>query len=111
MSDTKVVNGNNEDCDIWIDRRSKFGNPFKISDFNDNMSDKTARWLVVKLYKKYFNTRISHDDEFRKEVEKLKGKKLGCHCKPRRCHGDVIRNHLEKEKKEPFAVESTGDKK
>jgi len=92
---TKIVNGNETECDQWIDRRSKFGNPFKISDFNDHMPDEAARELVIDLYSNYFNKRIRYDEEFRKEVGKLKDKVLGCHCKPQSCHGDVLRRYLD----------------
>jgi len=94
---TDIVNGNKTDKEIdqWIDRRSKFGNPFKISDFNDNMSDEAARELVVDLYSNYFDKRIRHDEDFKKAVDNLKGKTLACHCKPKLCHGDVIIRYLD----------------
>lgn len=95
---TDIINGNKTDSseiDQWIDRRSKFGNPFKISDFNGQMSDEAARELVVDLYSNYFDKRIRHDENFREEVEKLEGKTLACHCKPKLCHGDVIRRYLD----------------
>jgi len=94
MTDTEIVHGK-KGCDVWIDRRSKFGNPFKISDFNDNLPDSVARQLVIKLYSEYFDKRVRHDDEFRKAVQELEGKKLGCHCKPKDCHGDVIKRYLD----------------
>jgi len=95
---TKIVNGNktdNEEIDQWIDRRSKFGNPFKISDFKDHMPDEAARELVVDLYSNYFDKRIRHDENFRKAVNQLEGKTLACHCKPKLCHGDVIVRYLD----------------
>lgn len=92
---TEVVNGNNEDCDVWIDRRSRFGNPFKIEDFTDEMGREEARRLVVRLYEVYFEYRIERDDDFREAVEELKDKKLGCHCAPKLCHGDVIKGYLD----------------
>jgi len=95
---TDIVNGNKTDdseIDQWIDRRSKFGNPFKISDFNDKMSDEAARELVVDLYSNYFDKRIRHDKDFKKAVDSLKGKTLACHCKPKLCHGDVIIRYLD----------------
>ena len=30
------------------------------------------------------------ETEGTEELKRLKGKKLGCWCKPERCHGDVI---------------------
>lgn len=95
---TEIVNGNKTDdneIDQWIDRRPKFGNPFKISDFNDNMPDEAARELVVDLYSNYFDKRIRFDEDFRKAVQRLKGKTLACHCKPKLCHGDVIVRYLD----------------
>lgn len=94
---TEIVNGHNKEnkeIDQWIDRRSKFGNPFKISDFNDHLPNEVARELVVELYSKYFLKRVKHDKEFREEVEKLEDKTLACHCKPKKCHGDIIARYL-----------------
>jgi len=95
---TEIVNGNKTDddkIDQWIDRRSKFGNPFKISDFNDHIPDEAARELVIDLYSNYFDKRIRHDENFKKQVDRLKGKTLACHCKPKLCHGDVLRRYLD----------------
>jgi len=43
----------------------------------------------------YFYERLASDPEFRERVLALRGKTLGCFCKPRACHGDVIANYLE----------------
>ena len=79
---TRVVNKDFEDCDVYIGRGSKFGNPYHIG------KDGT-REEVIEKYKEWFNKKIKKD-RFRAEVLKLKGKKLGCYCAPRACHGDVI---------------------
>ena len=34
--------------------------------------------------------RLSKEPELRKELLNLKGKNLGCWCKPERCHGDTL---------------------
>ena len=34
-------------------------------------------------------------EETQKELEKLRGKNLGCWCKPEGCHGDIILSFLE----------------
>lgn len=64
---------------------SIFANPFKIH--GDN------RDQVIDSYRTYFYEKIK-DDDFRKEVLKLKGKNLGCWCKPFPCHGDIIAEYL-----------------
>jgi len=92
---TEVVNGNEEECDVWVDRRSRFGNPFKIEDFTDEFSSKRARRLVVELYAQWFLHKVAADEEFKEAVEELELKKLGCHCKPKDCHADVIATYLD----------------
>jgi hypothetical protein len=91
MSDkcmTKVVNKNKSRYDVYIGRGSIFGNPFTIAEFGD-------RTLVIYLYKTYFDYKMNHHPEFAREVEKLKGKRLACYCKPKDCHGDIIVAYLE----------------
>ena len=73
--------------DVLIDRRSIFGNPYQIGADGD-------RELVLEKYKLYFIKRLT-DPVFRGKVLELKGKVLGCWCKPLACHGDVIADYLE----------------
>jgi len=84
------VNVSIEACDVYIGRPSVFGNPFVIGRDGD-------RDDVIELYKRYFPRRMGLDPAFREQVLSLKGKKLGCHCKPLSCHGDVIAEYLDKE--------------
>lgn len=66
---------------IVIDRRSMFGNPFKIGPDGD-------RELVVK---KFWNwVRKPEQANLLKEIKKLKGRAVKCHCTPELCHGHVI---------------------
>lgn len=85
---TRVVNKYKEDYDVYIGRGSGFGNHFIIG--RDGNRDQ-----VCDKYEKYFYKRIERDPIFKKSVEDLKGKRLGCFCKPRRCHGDIIVKYLE----------------
>ena len=74
--------------DVIIDRRSKWGNPYKIS--------KTcSRKKSIELYEFHFVFKLL------KDLDELKGaRRLGCWCKePNKfvaCHGDVIKKYLEK---------------
>ena len=63
-----------------IDRYSEFGNPFFLdSDGN--------REQVCDGYIEYFK----HKRSLHNKVNDLKGKVLGCHCAPLRCHGDYLK--------------------
>ena len=86
--DMKVVNLRKEKYEIYIGRPSIFGNPFSIA--------KYGREECIEKYKEYFYRRIKDDKRFREAVLKLKGKTLGCFCKPEICHGDIIVDYLNK---------------
>jgi Domain of unknown function (DUF4326) len=91
---TVVVNINKESFDVYIGRAGRgqdgyFGNPFRIG-HEINRED------AVQKFQKYFAERIGKDPEFKRRVFALKGKRLGCFCKPKACHGDVIAGWLSK---------------
>ena len=85
---TVVVNRHSSQYDVYIGRGTSFGNPFIIG------RDGT-REEVLRRYKRYFNDRILLDKEFKKKVLALRGKVLGCSCKPDACHGDIIVSWLQ----------------
>lgn len=76
---TKVVHCKKEKYDIYIGRPSKWGNPFSIG------KDGT-RAEVIEKYRKY----ILNKSELMSQLSELKNKILGCWCKPKACHGDVL---------------------
>ena len=91
---TVVVNIYKEQFDVYIGRAGRgedgyFGNPFR-------MGNGTSREDTVEKFQRYFTARIEKDVEFRRRVLALKGKRLGCFCKPQACHGDVIADWLNK---------------
>ena len=84
----QVVNMQRASYDVYIGRKGKgedgyFGNPFRIG--KDGTRDE-----VVEKFRVWFLRRVSVDPSYRKRVLALRGKKLGCFCKPQACHGDVI---------------------
>ena len=94
----KVVNVKTEKADIMIDRSSILGNPFHIG------KDGT-REQVIKKYRDYIWNCIQVVDELNRigeiedinnlsdeysETSKFPELKLGCHCKPEPCHGDIV---------------------
>lgn len=73
-----------------IDRDTRFGNPFRLEeDGGDYTRDES-----VDRYETWFKEKIKEDEHFRVAVEELRGETLGCWCKPKRCHGDVILAYL-----------------
>jgi hypothetical protein len=98
---TVVVNIHEESFDVYIGRTGRgedgyFGNPFR-------MGNGMSREDAVDRFQKYFAERIEKDSEFKRRILALKGKRLGCFCKPKACHGDVIAEWLNK--MEPKEVE------
>ena len=88
----RAVNLRNEEFDVYIGRAGRgqdgyFGNPFQLGRDGD-------REQVIEKYKKWFDARIERDEEFKNRVLELKGKRLGCFCKPQLCHGDVIAEYV-----------------
>lgn len=78
---TTVVNLHREPYDAYIGRPGRgqegyFGNPFVDQ--------------PLEVYEKHFLERVATDGAFRARVLELRGLRLGCFCKPGRCHGDVI---------------------
>lgn len=81
---------------VYVGRPSPLGNPFALRDARDE----AARDLCVSRYRTWFLDRVESDGEFRRLVESVRGRDLGCWCKTRRdplrsCHGDVILEWLE----------------
>lgn len=81
MCETKVVHCKKEPYDIYIGRPSKWGNPFVIGD------DGLTREQVLKKYKEWI---LQQPQLSKNELWMLKGKTLGCWCKPKPCHGDIL---------------------
>lgn len=94
---TKLVNVSRygKDGVRMIDRDTRFGNPFRLE---ENGGDHT-REESIEAYREWFVKNIQSDEEFRAAVENLQGETLGCWCKPKDCHGDIIlaylRGHLQ----------------
>lgn len=90
---TTIVNIRLNKYDTYVGREGHgrdgyFGNPFSV--IKDG-----GRERAIALYREYFLQRLRVDPEFAARVEGLKGKRLGCFCAPKKCHGDVIVEYLE----------------
>ena len=84
---TRVVHVLREPYDVYIGRqnprlrlgRSKWANPFKIGRDGE-------REEVLAKYRAYLDTR----PDLLAALGELRGKTLGCWCKPESCHGDTL---------------------
>ena len=79
MDACKAVNLRKERYDVYIGRGSKWGNKFVIGKDGN-------REEVIRKYREW----IMQNKELLNSLHELKGKKLGCFCKPQACHGDVL---------------------
>jgi len=86
--ETRVVNLRDEPYDIYIGRPSPFGNPFVVGEHGN-------REHCIKNYRTFFYNGLGDTPDYKKKVLALKGKRLGCYCKPLPCHGDIIVEYLE----------------
>ena len=79
MSKTTVVNRRDHAYDVYIGRPSKWGNPYVIGRDGD-------RDTVIMLYAEH----LMSSPKLLAALGELRGKTLGCYCKPLACHGDVL---------------------
>lgn len=84
QNSTRVVNVKAEAYDVYIGRPSKWGNPFRASEHGGKTN-------AINLYREY----ILNNTELLAQLHELKGKRLGCYCKPGSCHGDVLVDLIE----------------
>lgn len=91
---TTVVNLRAAPFDVYIGRAGRgqdgyFGNPFAI------VPGRQTREQAIARYAEWFANAVENDPAFRARVLALRGKRLGCFCKPAACHGDVIAAYLD----------------
>lgn len=79
---------------VYIGRPSKWGNPFssKEGTLADHVVEDTQE--ALDSYYEYFK---SSPELMKAAREELVGKDLLCWCKPKPCHGDVIKKILVEE--------------
>lgn len=75
---TKVVHCR-QTYDVYIGRPSKWGNPYRIGPDGDRLT-------VIRKYEQY----LRENPDLLAALHELRGKVLGCWCKPLACHGDVL---------------------
>jgi len=83
-NECRVVNLKDEPYDVYIGRGSKWGNPFPMVNNNrDEVCDRYANWFFGQPH-------------LVSSLHELVGKRIGCYCKPKRCHGDFLVRQVRK---------------
>jgi uracil-DNA glycosylase family 4 len=74
-----VVHCKKSPYDVYIGRPSKWGNPFTIGKDGTRAEviEKHRLWLM-------------EQPDLLNSLDELKGKRLGCWCRPEACHGDLL---------------------
>jgi hypothetical protein len=86
---TTVVNKDRgEEFDVYIGRGSGWGNPYAIGFDGDR--DEVIRKFAYDFQRDF----LRGGAELKEKLKQHKGKRLGCHCAPAPCHGDILAEFL-----------------
>lgn len=91
-----VVNKHYQEYDVYIGRGSLLGNPFPIDDGKGQ-----TREVVIARYKVWLWQQIKSGRVTLDYLRSLDGKRLGCFCSPKACHGDIIAQAVAWAKEQP----------
>ncbi len=89
LTKTTVVHNLQDEYDVYIGREvpehdipnSKWGNPFILANDSD-----AERQRSISAFREWVMTQ----PELMSSLGELQGKRLGCWCAPKPCHGDVL---------------------
>ncbi len=87
-SKTTVVHCKKHPYDVYIGRGSKWGNIYTHIKDRQTKADHivSSREESINMYRKW----IMLQPDLLADLKELKDKTLGCYCKPKSCHGDVL---------------------
>lgn len=91
---TTVVNIQRQECDVYIGRGGKWGNPYATKRSRIAQYQVATKEEAIQRYEQY----IRNTPELYNALDELEGKRLGCTCKPEPCHGDILIALLEEKK-------------
>jgi hypothetical protein len=104
---TRIVNIRTGSYDVYIGRPGRgrngiFGNPYPVWVKCVRCGElHTTPASTLPCFRAYFEERVRTDDTFRLHTLRLRGKTLGCYCKPGNpCHGKVIVEWLDQQETE-----------
>jgi hypothetical protein len=84
----RVVHCKKEPYDVYIGRPSKWGNPFSHKEGTLAKFKFLSRQEAIDAYRKWITE--GGGRHLLEDLHELRGKTLGCWCKPQSCHGDVL---------------------
>ena len=84
-AETTVVNMRYDNYDVAGDRSSFAGNPFRIGVDGDRVS-------VLRKYDEWID---HHPEVVERARREFTGKRIGCWCKPKDCHLDILVARME----------------
>ena len=82
----KVVHCKREEFDVYIGRGSRWGNPYSHKEGTLAEHVVGSRTEAIQKFEEY----LLSNEELMTSLPDLKGKTLGCWCKPKTCHGDIL---------------------
>lgn len=77
---------------IYIGRGSTWGNPYAVGFGASSGEEQNDQDEAIRKYKYDFERNFLQKSK--EDTLVLKGKILGCHCKPLACYGDVLAEYL-----------------
>jgi hypothetical protein len=95
---TKVVHWRRTAFDVFIgrtDEKMHFGNPFTMKEGSRGSVMVGSRAEAIENFELWLSGASFQDVEperrewILENLDQLRGKRLGCWCKPKACHGDV----------------------
>lgn len=90
--ETRVVHCKKEPYDVYIGRPSKWGNPYSHKEDGTLAEFKVKnRAEAIQKFEEY----LLKNEELMSSIHELKGKTLGCWCKPLSCHGDILKKYAD----------------
>lgn len=89
--------------EVYIGRGSIWGNPYRIGPDGNRAEviEKYSNLMFKRLswdeYKKHeWGEGVIDPDRWKARLRTLEGKTLVCFCKPKACHGDVLKELVER---------------
>jgi hypothetical protein len=82
----RVVHCKKEGFDVYVGRGSKWGNPYSHKEGTLAEYVVESRREAVQKFEEY----LLSNEGLMGSLSELKGKTLGCWCKPKSCHGDIL---------------------
>lgn len=92
---TKVVHFKKEKYDIYIGRLpgGKFNKWAYPKELRESLPKNASRKEIIDAYEKY----LLSNEELMRDLHELKGKILGCWCRPEKtCHGDILKKYADR---------------